>query len=93
MSRVGAERTMEEGGVLRAWDIVERDPGVSPVYRVRDGSSSAKGSPLFVIQARQESKGAFEKVVRHGVRVSQTHQRTVGCWGLQESKGERYQLY
>ena len=76
------ERTMEERGILRPWDIVERNPGVSPVCRVRDDSSSAQGSPLRVIHIQQESKGTLDQVVWHRVRVSQTHRQPLCFRGL-----------
>jgi len=76
------EHTMDERGILRPWDIVERNPGVSPVCSVRGSSSSTQGSPLQVIHIQQELKGTLDQVVRHRVRVSQTHRPSLRFRGL-----------
>ena len=70
------ERTVDERKILRPWDIVERNPGVSPVCRIRDGGTSAQGGPLCIIHVRQESKGTFDEVVWHRVRVLSTNTPT-----------------
>jgi len=69
--------------ILGPWDIIERDPSVSPVYCVHDGSSPTQGGPLGVIHIRQESKGTLDEleVVRHRVRMSRKHRRPLRVRG------------
>ena len=83
------ERTMEERRIHRAWDIVEWDPGVSPIHSVRYSSSPTENSQLLIVHAREESKGTLDEFVRHRVGVSQIHRRSLDFKGSQESPGER----